>query len=72
MDLPPVERKLASKLACIEVPMTGDEMSSVAIRLIDVTKTYGSGNVAVTAVKKTTLDIFKNEFFTLLGPSMRC
>ncbi len=49
--------------------MTGDEMSSVAIRLIDVTKTYGSGNVAVTAVKKTTLDIFKNEFFTLLGPS---
>lgn len=49
--------------------MIGDTPPSVAIRLLDVTKTYGSGNAAVTAVKSTTLEILKNEFFTLLGPS---
>ncbi|AGB74050.1 MULTISPECIES: ABC transporter ATP-binding protein [Rhizobium] len=49
--------------------MTGEITPDVAIRLKKLTKTYGSGNGTVTAVKSTTLDIFKNEFFTLLGPS---
>ncbi|MBX4926452.1 ABC transporter ATP-binding protein [Rhizobium binae] len=49
--------------------MTGEITPGVAIRLNKVTKTYGFGNGTVTAVKSTTLDIFKNEFFTLLGPS---
>ncbi|MGP4805149.1 ABC transporter ATP-binding protein [Agrobacterium cavarae] len=49
--------------------MTGEITPGVAIRLNKVTKTYGSGNGVVAAVKSTTLDILKNEFFTLLGPS---
>ncbi|RWA74003.1 MAG: ABC transporter ATP-binding protein [Mesorhizobium sp.] len=49
--------------------MKDDPTPGVAIRLNQVTKTYGSGNAIVTAVKSTTLDIFDNEFFTLLGPS---
>ena len=49
--------------------MKDESAPGVAIRLNQVTKTYGSGNAIVTAVKSTTLDIFNNEFFTLLGPS---
>lgn len=38
--------------------MKDDPTPGVAIRLNQVTKTYGSGNAIVTAVKSTTLDIF--------------
>ncbi|MDO5757089.1 MAG: ABC transporter ATP-binding protein [Rhodobacterales bacterium] len=34
-----------------------------------VTKTFGQGNSQITALDDVTVDIHKNEFFTLLGPS---
>jgi spermidine/putrescine transport system ATP-binding protein len=40
-----------------------------AIELRGVSKVYGSGEQAVTAVASASLNIRQNEFFTLLGPS---
>ena len=40
-----------------------------AIDIRSVSKTYGSGEAAVTAVSDASLSIRQNEFFTLLGPS---
>lgn len=42
---------------------------SVAVRLQDVGKTFGSGADAVHAVAGVTLDVWDGEFLTLLGPS---
>lgn len=44
-------------------------MSDLAIRLRGVTKTYGSGEVAVHALRGVDLDIQEQEFVVLLGPS---
>ena len=40
-----------------------------AIEAVEVTKIYGAGPDAVTALKRVSLDIRDREFFTLLGPS---
>lgn len=44
-------------------------MNEIAIDVEDVTKVYGAGSSAVTALQKISLQIRDNEFFTLLGPS---
>ena len=44
-------------------------MSDKAIVIRDVSKIYGTGPAAVTALKRIDLDIHDQEFFTLLGPS---
>lgn len=41
----------------------------VAVDISRVTKIYGAGNAAVKAIDDVTLQIFDNEFLTLLGPS---
>ena len=43
--------------------------ASHAIDIRGVSKTYGAGDGAVTAVRSASLAIRQNEFFTLLGPS---
>jgi spermidine/putrescine transport system ATP-binding protein len=43
--------------------------ASNAIEIRGVSKTYGVGEGAVTAVREASLSIRQNEFFTLLGPS---
>ncbi len=40
-----------------------------AIEAVNVTKTFGSGDEAVHALKDVSVTIRENEFFTLLGPS---
>lgn len=42
---------------------------NIAVDIQQVTKEYGTGNAAVTAVNNVTLQIYDNEFLTLLGPS---
>jgi putative spermidine/putrescine transport system ATP-binding protein len=41
------------------------ESTDVAVRLVDVRKTYGE----VVAVERLSLEVFAGEFFTMLGPS---
>ncbi|MCL5777513.1 ABC transporter ATP-binding protein [Limibaculum sp. FT325] len=43
--------------------------SEIAIRVRGVTKTFGEGASAFHALDNVSVDIRKNEFFTLLGPS---
>ncbi len=43
--------------------------NGTAIDVHAVSKTFGVGSAAVTALKTVSLDIKDNEFFTLLGPS---
>ena len=47
----------------------GDTVSTPAIEVERVTKSYGEGAQAVTALEAIDLEIEDNEFFTLLGPS---
>ncbi len=53
------------------MPPTADkaEDRTTAISAVALTKTFGQGPGAVTALDDVTLDIAQNEFFTLLGPS---
>jgi len=44
-------------------------MAKTAIAVVEVTKVYGAGSGAVTALDNVSLEIRDNEFFTLLGPS---
>ena len=44
-------------------------MSEVVISAKSVGKTFGSGADKVTALDDVSVDIFQNEFFTMLGPS---
>lgn len=44
-------------------------MSEVVISARSVGKTFGSGPDKVTALDSVSVDIFQNEFFTMLGPS---
>src|SRR5882762_8071251 len=43
----------------------GDSSTEVAVRLVEVRKTYGE----VVAVEGLTLEVLAGEFFTMLGPS---
>ncbi|MEM6577155.1 MAG: ABC transporter ATP-binding protein [Pseudomonadota bacterium] len=45
------------------------DLERSAVKIDGVTKRYGDGPGAVTALDNVTLDIRDNEFFTLLGPS---
>ncbi len=44
-------------------------MSEVVISAQSVSKTFGAGADKVTALDDVSVDIFQNEFFTMLGPS---
>lgn len=44
-------------------------MSEVVISARSVSKIFGSGADKVTALDAVSVDIFQNEFFTMLGPS---
>ncbi|NIY75513.1 ABC transporter ATP-binding protein [Thalassospira sp. HF15] len=44
-------------------------MSEVVISARSVSKIFGSGGDKVTALDSVSVDIFQNEFFTMLGPS---
>ena len=44
-------------------------MSEIVISARSVGKTFGSGVDKVTALNSVSVDIFQNEFFTMLGPS---
>ncbi len=46
-------------------PSASDASTAVAVRLVDVRKTYGS----VVAVERLSLEVLQGEFFTMLGPS---
>jgi spermidine/putrescine transport system ATP-binding protein len=48
---------------------SGNCMSDVVISARSVGKTFGSGADKVTALDSVSVDIFQNEFFTMLGPS---
>jgi spermidine/putrescine transport system ATP-binding protein len=48
---------------------SGNCMSDVVISARSVGKTFGSGAEKVTALDSVSVDIFQNEFFTMLGPS---
>ncbi len=50
-------------------PAPFPEAASVAARVIDVTKVYGSGDAAVRALAGVTLDIAAGEFTAVMGPS---
>ena len=45
------------------------QLERSAVKIAGVTKRYGEGPAAVTALDDVSLDIRDNEFFTLLGPS---
>jgi len=52
--------------------MTGTEIArdrKAAVSVRALSKTFGQGEYAVTALDAVELDILENEFFTLLGPS---
>ena len=49
--------------------MVGQAEQTTAIDILSVTKQYGVGPTAVTALTEMSMDIRDNEFFTLLGPS---
>jgi len=52
--------------------MTGPEVATerkAAVSVRGLSKTFGEGEYAVTALDAVELDILENEFFTLLGPS---
>ncbi len=44
-------------------------MNNIACRLRGVSKTYGTGETAVHAVKQVDLDIYQGELFMIMGPS---
>jgi putative spermidine/putrescine transport system ATP-binding protein len=46
-------------------PPSGEGSTDVAVRLVDVRKTYGD----VVAVERLSLEVLAGEFFTMLGPS---
>jgi putative ABC transport system ATP-binding protein len=45
------------------------EQATVAARVVDLTKVYGSGNAEVRALDGVTLDIVAGEFTAVMGPS---
>jgi spermidine/putrescine transport system ATP-binding protein len=52
--------------------MTGTEIAKerkAAVSVRALSKTFGQGDYAITAIDSVELDILENEFFTLLGPS---
>ncbi|MEO6823048.1 MAG: ABC transporter ATP-binding protein [Candidatus Nanopelagicales bacterium] len=55
----------SAAVAATETPVTGP----VSVSLRGLTKTFGSGSTAVTAVAGIDLDIRDGEFLTFLGPS---
>jgi putative ABC transport system ATP-binding protein len=48
---------------------TDSASDGAILRVRDVTKTYGEGHTAVTAVEHATLSVKEGEFVSLLGPS---
>jgi putative ABC transport system ATP-binding protein len=47
----------------------GDGPSDVAVRLTDVTKAYGKGATAVTALRQVSIAVHKGSFTAVMGPS---
>jgi putative ABC transport system ATP-binding protein len=46
-----------------------DDVSDVAVSLTDVTKTYGKGSGAVTALREVSIAVYKGSFTAVMGPS---
>ena len=49
--------------------MSADSPDAPILRVDTVTKTYGEGHTAVTAVHEASMDVRQGEFVSLLGPS---
>jgi putative ABC transport system ATP-binding protein len=49
--------------------MTTTRITTHALDVVELTKTYGEGHTAVTAVDSATMHVAQNEFIALLGPS---
>ncbi|MGF1667121.1 MAG: ABC transporter ATP-binding protein [Acidimicrobiia bacterium] len=49
--------------------MTTTRINTHALDVVDLSKTYGEGHTAVTAVDSATMHVAQNEFIALLGPS---
>ena len=47
----------------------GKPEQQVALKLVDIVKTYGEGENAVNALKGVNISFRKNEFVSVLGPS---
>jgi putative ABC transport system ATP-binding protein len=50
-------------------PALADDRSTVAARVVDLTKVYGSGDAEVRALDGVSLDIAAGEFTAVMGPS---
>lgn len=50
-------------------PDTNPSSNEYALRVNNVTKTYGEGHTAVTAIANASLNVRKGQFVSLLGPS---
>ncbi len=63
---------MATNSATIQQQSPGESAGSahdIMVHAEGVTKTFGQGSGQITALDNVTVDIRKNEFFTLLGPS---
>ena len=65
MDSKPERRGQTYRMTGTEI--LKDRKAAVSVRALS--KTFGQGDYAVTALDSVELDILENEFFTLLGPS---
>ncbi len=60
---------MASNTTTADTASTGSASTEPILRVNDVTKTYGEGHTAVTAVANASLAVKEGEFVSLLGPS---
>ncbi|NQU37175.1 MAG: ABC transporter ATP-binding protein [Actinobacteria bacterium] len=60
---------MATDISTTAPGSAGSSGSAPILRVEDVTKTYGEGHTAVTAVANASLSVNEGEFVSLLGPS---
>jgi putative ABC transport system ATP-binding protein len=53
----------------VEAPSDPPTPPRVAARTVDVSKTYGTGDAAVTALDHVSVDLYEGEFTAVMGPS---
>ena len=63
------KKEKAGKFAACEAEERGEVKDGASLRLEKITKTYGSGEYQVQALKGIDLSFRKNEFVSILGPS---
>ncbi|MFJ6572463.1 ABC transporter ATP-binding protein [Streptomyces sp. NPDC091292] len=64
-----VRRRAGARLAGAGRAADGAPPEGVALRMRSVTKTYGSGGSAVTALREVSLDVPRGSFTAVMGPS---